>query len=149
MGETNMKTHLRKYALTALILGCALLLGACASDNKRTQSLDFTLQQYEQVIRWSQWDGAVDFLAPGYLEKEPITRLDMDRLRLFRVTGYTIRSTMPFDEGTAVRQVVEIRLFNKNRAVERALIDQQEWRYHAERERWYLHSGLPDVTQAR
>jgi len=49
----------------------------------------------------------------------------------------------------ALRQAVEIRLFNRNQAVERSLIDQQEWRYDAERERWFLHSGLPDVTRSQ
>ena len=49
--------------------------------------------------------------------------------------------------GLQVRQAVQIRLFNKHRAVERTIIDQQEWRYDAERERWLLHTGLLDVTQ--
>jgi hypothetical protein len=71
----------------------------------------------------------------------------MDRLRLFRVTAYTIRSTGVYDEGLTARQVVEIKMFNTRQAMERTIIDEQEWRYNEERQRWYLHSGLPDPTK--
>lgn len=143
-----MNTFFRLLRLSAILLLFAAFFPGCATS-KQSTSLDETLKQYEIVIRWSQWDGAVDFLDSGHQERNPISRLDMDRLRLFRVTQYTIRSATPFDEGMGLMQVVEIKLFNKNRAVERSLIDQQEWRYNAERERWFLHSGLPDVTKAR
>ena len=142
-----MNTFIRLLRLATIVLLAAALFPGCAT-NKQNKTLDDTLNQYEIVVRWSQWDGAVDFLASGYLERHPISRLDMDRLRLFRVTQYTVRSAIPFDAGMGLRQVVEIKLFNRNRAVERSLIDQQEWRYNAERERWFLHSGLPDVTRA-
>ena len=143
-----MNTFFRLLRLASGVLFFASFFPGCATS-KQSTSLDETLKQYEVVIRWSQWDGAVDFLDSGYLERNPISRLDMDRLRLFRVTQYTIRSATPFDQGMGLMQVVEIKLFNKNRAVERSLIDQQEWRYNAERERWFLNSGLPDVTKAR
>jgi diacylglycerol kinase (ATP) len=125
-----------------------LVLGGCAS-NPQAKPLDNTLTQYEQFIRWSQWDGAAGFLAPEYLIEHPVTRLDMDRLRLFRVTQYVARAGVPFDGGLGYRQTVEIRLFNRNRALERSVMDEQEWRYNEEAQRWFLHSGLPDVTKAR
>lgn len=143
-----MSTQSTRLLAASLMSAAALLLSACASS-KHHKSLDETLRQYEIVVRWSQWDGAVDYLAPEYLANNPVSRLDMERLRLFRVTQYTVRSAMPFDEGMGLQQVVEIRLFNRNRAVEQTLIDRQEWRYHTERERWFLHSGLPDVTSRR
>ena len=149
-----MKLHYRtpysvaRMIFTVFVFACLALAG-CASTNKQDDTLEFSLQQYEKVIRWSQWDGAVDFLAPEYIENNTVTRLDMDRLRLFRVTAYVLRSSTPFDGGMGLYQTVEIRMFNKNRAVERTVIDQQEWRYNSERERWFLHTGLPDVTKAR
>lgn len=141
-------TQFTRLLAAVLVSVTALLLSACASG-KHQKTLDETLRQYEIVVRWSQWDGAVDYLAPEYLANNPVSRLDMERLRLFRVTQYTVRSVIPFDNGMGLQQVVEIRLFNRNRAVEQTLIDRQEWRYNAERERWFLHSGLPDVTSRR
>jgi len=129
------------------LLGLLVVVAAACTPNPVEKSLGETFKQYETIIRWSQWDAAVDFIAPEYLEEHPITRLQMDRLRLFKVTNYTIRSTGIFDEGRTARQSVEIRMFNTHQAVERTIIDDQEWRYSEEAKRWLLHSGLPDPTR--
>lgn len=133
---------------TIFVLGLALLLSACP-QSKEDKDLSETLLQYDTVIRWAQWDAAVDFIAPEYLEENPVTRLDLDRLRLFRVTQYAVRSAVPVDEGNGLIQVVEIKMFNKNQARERTVIDEQYWKYDEESTRWQLHSGLPDPTQNR
>jgi len=137
--------HWKKPAGLWLLL-TVIALGACTSS-QIDQSRSEAFRQYETIVRWSQWDAAADFIAPEYQLEHPITRLEMDRLRLFRVTAYNIRSTGVFDEGMTVRQTVEIRLFNTHQAVERTIIDEQEWRYDPERKRWQLHSGLPDPTK--
>jgi hypothetical protein len=129
-----------------IVLAIALALAAC-TPNPADESRGEAFKQYETIVRWSQWDAAVDFIAPEYLQEHPITRLEMDRLRLFRVTAYTVRSTGVYDEGMTARQTVEIKMFNSHQAVERTIVDQQEWRYHPDIKRWLLHSGLPDPTQ--
>ena len=132
---------------TALLFTLALVALASCSSNPVDKSRGETFKQYETIIRWSQWDAAVDFISPDYLAENPVTRLEMDRLRLFKVTTYTLRSAGVFDEGMTARQVVEIKMFNTHQAVERTVIDEQEWRYDEERKRWLLHSGLPDPTK--
>lgn len=139
-----MKSILR----TILLISLATLLTACP-QSKEDKDLSETLLQYDTVIRWAQWDAAVDFLAMEYLEENPVSRLELDRLRLFRVTQYSVRSAVPVDDGMGLMQVVEIKMFNKNQARERSIIDEQYWKYDAERERWLLHTGLPDPTQNR
>lgn len=139
-----MKTILR----SVLFLGLAVLLSGCP-QTKEEKGLTETLQQYETIIRWAQWDAAADFVSPEYLSENPITRLDLDRLRLFKVTQYNVRSSAPLDGGQGLIQVVEIRMFNKNQARERVIIDEQYWKYNELTERWKLHSGLPDPTQKR
>lgn len=134
-----------RWAMLVMTL-TVLAISAC-SGNQVDKSRSEAFKQYETIIRWSQWDAAADFIAPEYLEENPISRLDMDRLRLFKVTAYTIRSTGVFDEGMSAKQVVEIRMFNTHQAVERTFIDNQEWRYNEERKRWLLHSSLPDPTR--
>jgi len=131
---------------TVLILGIAALLSGCP-QTKEDKDLSDTLQQYETIVRWAQWDAAIDFVSTEYQEDNPITRLDLDRLRLFRVTQYIVRSAAPVDEGKGLIQVVEIRMFNKNQARERSIIDEQYWKFNEQTERWKLHSGLPDPTQ--
>jgi len=131
---------------TLLVIGMATLLSACP-QSKEDKDLSDTLQQYETIVRWAQWDAALDFVAAEYIEEHPIKRLDLDRLRLFRVTQYTVRSATPVDNGKGLMQMVEIRMFNKNQARERRIIDEQYWKYNETTKRWKLHSGLPDPTQ--
>ena len=135
------------HRMGLLIIPLSLLLTACATTSGIDKARTEALEQYESMIRWSQWDGAVNFIAPGYLEEHPITRLDLDRLRLFRVTAYTVRATQLYDEGMTMTQAVEIKLFHKSQAVERTIIDEQLWRYDEARQSWLLHSGLPDPTR--
>jgi hypothetical protein len=125
----------------------ALLASAACTPNPAEKSRSEAFKQYETIIRWSQWDAAADFIAPEYIKDNPISRLDMDRLRLFRVTAYTVRSTGVYDEGMTARQSVEIKMFNTHQGVERTIIDDQEWRYNEVTKRWQLHSGLPDPTK--
>ena len=146
MSQGNFMPSRGPTRIAALLALAAMLVAAC-TPNPVDKSRGETFKQYETIIRWSQWDAAADFIAPEYLLENPITRLEMDRLRLFRVTAYTVRSTGVFDEGLTARQVVEIKLFNANQAVERTIIDEQEWRWHEDVKRWLLHSGLPDPTQ--
>ena len=142
-----MKRGTRAPRFTKLLFVLVVAAVAACVPNPVDKSRGEAFKQYETIVRWSQWDAAADFIAPEYMAEHPITRLEMDRLRLFRVTAYTVRSTGVFDEGLTARQVVEIKLFNANQAVERTIIDEQEWRYHEDVERWLLHSGLPDPTQ--
>ncbi|MGA9574176.1 MAG: hypothetical protein WBS20_09550 [Lysobacterales bacterium] len=137
-----MKLTLR----TMLAVGLTVLLTACPAT-REDKGLSETLEQYDTIVRWAQWDAAVDFLAPEYLEEHPVTRLDLDRLRLFRVTQYTVRSAVEVDGGKGLIQVVEIKMFNKNQARERTITDEQYWKFDEDLERWQLHSGLPDPTQ--
>jgi hypothetical protein len=132
--------------LASVLMG--LTLASCATHGKQKE-LDETLQQYEAIIRWSEWDGAVNYIHPDYLKENPITNLDMERLRLFRVTNYAVRSGQPLEDGNRFTQGVAISMFNKTRAVEKVVFDQQDWKYDEEAQRWLLHSGLPDVTTRR
>jgi len=131
-----------------LMLLVAVLLAGCP-QTKEEKDLSETLLQYETLVRWAQWDAASNFVAPEYLEENPITNLDLERLRLFRVTQYQVRSSAPVDEGDGLLQTVEIRMYNKNQARERIIIDEQYWKYNPETKRWLLHSDLPDPTQGR
>ena len=142
-GKNARKTTCRWLMTITLAL---LALTACSS-NQVDKSRGEAFKQYETIIRWSQWDAAADFISPEYIAEHPISRLDMDRLRLFRVTSYTVRSTGVYDEGMTARQTVEIKMFNNTKGVERTIVDEQEWRYNETTQRWQLHSGLPDPTK--
>lgn len=140
-----MSSPLRRLLLS-LVLLTTVLSAACSVTSPASKS-DDTLKQYEAVIRWSQWDAAQDFLDPEYRAEHPMTQLELNRLDLFRVTQYRVRELLVQEDGTSLRQVVQIKLYNTQRAVERTITDIQDWRYDEASEVWRLHSGLPDVTR--
>jgi hypothetical protein len=143
-----MKHTLKLIARTGILLSLAVIVAAAScTPNQVKQERGEAFKQYETIVRWSQWDAAADFISPEYQIEHPITRLELDRLRLFKVTAYTVRSTGVFDEGMTARQSVEIKMYNKTQGVERTIVDDQEWRYNEEVKRWLLHSGLPDPTK--
>lgn len=142
-----MKYTLKLIARTGIMLSLAVIVAAACTPNQVKQERGEAFKQYETIVRWSQWDAAADFISVEYQEEHPITRLELDRLRLFKVTAYTVRSTGVFDEGMTARQTVEIKMYNKTRGLERTIVDEQEWRYNEEIKRWMLHSGLPDPTK--
>jgi len=142
-----MKYTLKLFARTGILVSLVgITLAACIPspvDEKRGEAF----KEYEIIVRWSQWDAAANFISAEYQKEHPITRLELDRLRLFKVTAYNVRSTGTLDNGMTALQTVEIKMFNKTQGVERTIIDEQEWRYNEEVKRWLLHSSLPDPTK--
>lgn len=137
-----------KQPRAILVIGMVTLvglLGACGTldekDKKRTETMD----RYEAVVRWNQFDSMVDFMHPEWLAENPVSSLDIERLHQFRVSQYTVRQVLS-DPGGGVDRLVQLRLYNKHTAREKVVEYIESWRWDDERGRWMLHSGLPDVT---
>ncbi|MGH8121538.1 MAG: hypothetical protein ACREPT_02070, partial [Rudaea sp.] len=86
------------------------------------------------------------FVDPQTLKAHPLTRLDLDRYAQVRVTGYDEQPLRP-DGELQMKQTVEIGLVNNNTQSVRSILDRQVWRFDAKAHRWWLVSGLPDITQ--
>jgi len=121
------------------------LLGACDTldekDRKRTETMD----RFEAIVRWNQFDSMVDFMHPDWLEENPVTSLEVERLHQFRVSQYSARQVLSDADG-GVDRLVQLRLYNKHTAREKVVEYVESWRWDDERGRWMLHSGLPDLT---
>jgi len=131
---------------TAIVMFMMLaVLGACGTldekDKKRTETMD----RFEAIVRWNQFDSMVDFMHPDWLADNPVSSLDIERLHQFRVSQYTVRQVLSEPDG-GVDRLVQLRLYNKHTAREKVVEYVESWRWDDERERWMLHSGLPDVT---
>jgi len=126
-----------------------LLLAACATDKPQGDLLEQTLDSYESTLRFSgDLTQAVGFLDPEWLAKNPIPELELERLRQVVVTGYQPGDVQMIDE-MHVLQVVRMDVVNNHTQQMRSVVDRQEWRYDAEGKRWWLTSGLPDITTTR
>ena len=130
-----------------LTLICVLLAACSATTKDRT--LSETLLQYAKYIRWSEYESALRLHHPQYLLDHPVTNLDIQRLGLFKVTGYNASERNVTGGGNVVEQRVLIRMYNNANAREITIAHNQLWKYDEEQQRWLLHSGLPDVTSRR
>ncbi len=135
-----MDTMTRALARLAAIALLALLV-ACGGGAKRSP-LEQALYTYSSTIRWSEFDKALVFVDPEAPAPDPLA---MERLKQYQVSGYDVRSSEKVGDAEYL-QTVELRVVNRHTQAERTVTDRQRWRYDAEAKRWWLASGLPDLT---
>lgn len=136
---------MRRYLFPLLAL-VAMLCAGCATD-QRNQALVTTLNAYASTLRWGDFRSAQQFVDPKVREAHPVSSLDLARYEQVRVTGYDEGAGPVPDGENQVRQVVQIGLVNVNTQSERTVVDRQSWRYDPQKKRWWLMSGLPDITR--
>lgn len=132
--------------LVALLISLSLLLAACAAPNSKGDLLTATLESYAATIRWGNVEDAAAFVDPDVLKEHPLTELDLQRYRQVRISGYNAQPARPLGDNE-VAQIVELVLTNNNTQSVRSVVDRQRWRYDDQKKRWWLMSGLPDITQ--
>ena len=130
---------MRKY-LAPLLAALVLLLAACASATHPKVDM---VAEYGNSVRWSDWDMAWQIIDPATRKSLVVPGEEQDRLKDIKVTGYTVRSSEPQEDGTLV-QVVEIHFINQATQVEHSTRDRQVWRTDDKGEHWWLTTGLPE-----
>jgi hypothetical protein len=130
-----------------IMLTIVVLLAACAGGNQAHREREQAMDRWQSMLRWSEYDGLTNMIHPQWLANNPISDLELRRLRQFRVSDYKVRQVMSDPDGLGVERLVEIRLYHVHSARERVIQHREVWRYDQQRERWLLHSGLPDPRQ--
>ncbi|WP_233839941.1 hypothetical protein [Dyella sp. 2HG41-7] len=129
-----------------IVLSTTLLLAGCASD-KRNDALTHTMIEYANAVRWDGFEAAEQFVDPKVREKHPLTDLDRARFKQVQVSGYDDGNGPMASGENEVRQVVQIDLTNVHTQSVRTIVDHQVWHYDTEKNRWWLESGIPDISQ--
>ena len=122
--------------LVLLVSGC----GNLAQYHKMEQLSERT-RDYEQAIRWSEFDYAMIFLEPAEREANPP---DESFYKRIKVTDYKIKKTAFSDDETQAIQIVEISYYKIDNMIVKSFSDHQLWEWDTKDKRWYLKSGLPD-----
>ncbi len=123
-----------------------LLLAGCGPGKQESQYA--ALLGYAKAIRWGEVQDALKYLAPDYRRRHPLSALDARRWQQVQVTGYQELGDAHLEaDGRTLRQTVRISVLNRHTGVERQILDRQEWRYDPETRRWWLWSGLPDLSR--
>ena len=68
------------------------------------------------------------------------------RYHQVQVTAYNDQPAAPLGPDE-VAQTVEIGLVNVNTQAARSIVDHQVWRYDEKEKRWWLTTGLPNITR--
>ena len=132
--------------MSRLLTACALLLFAGAALAVKPQKeLQPTLLNYAATLRWGDFEQGLAFIDPDVLKQHPLTRLELDRYRQVRVSYYHDQGVQNLSP-TEIAQVVEIGVVNEHTQTERAVVDRQRWRWDKQAKRWWLMTGLPDIT---
>jgi len=132
--------------LSTLVVLSLLLLAGCATRT-RSDALTTTLKAYGSTLRWGDFQSAAQFIDPAVRAAHPLSSLELARYQQVRVSEYDDGAgpvpTGDFD----VQQTAMISLVNIHTQSERSVVDHQTWHYDEKTKRWWLTSGLPDITQ--
>ncbi len=133
---------------TGFALAALLALGGCANTEIRSREtlLSETLRSYAATVRWGDMEQAQAFIEPSRLATNPPSAIDLARYRQVQVSGYEAQEPVVVNENE-VRQVVRIDLVNVNTQSARSIVDRQTWTWDEASKRWWLASGLPDISR--
>ena len=130
---------------SALLMFALLALSACDAVKQNALLLEDTLSSYAGAIRWGRMEDALGFVDPETLKAHPVTALDLARYQQVQVSAYSDSAPVHVNDNE-VTLIAEIGLVNINTQQARSIVDKQHWRYDAKANRWWLVSGLPDIT---
>lgn len=132
--------------ILSIIAMLSILLAGCATQ-QRSDSLTRTISTYGSTLRWGDLQSAVQFIDPAIRAKHPVSQLDLARYKQVRVTEYD-NGAGPVPTGDFdVQQTAQISVVNIHTQAERTVVDHQTWHYDQAAKRWWLTSGLPDITR--
>ena len=124
-----------KFTLLITILSSVF---SCAVSPGPMKLLDNTVRSYDRAIRWGEFARAKSF----HKDAPTLTDLERRRLKLYRVTDYTVLQNDAPDEYNAYL-VVEIKYYKNDRPVIKSVVAKQHWKREKESKIWYLNSAFP------
>jgi hypothetical protein len=149
VAASNKELRAMRHRTTGFVLAAATLaLGACAGTEIRSRQtlLDETLHSYAATVRWGDIEQVQAFMEPVQRAANPPSAIELARFRQVQVTGYEAQPAVPVSE-SEVRQVARIDLVNVNTQSLRSVVDHQVWKFDEQSKRWWLVSGLPDISR--
>ncbi len=124
----------------ALFAGC----GMKALKPSPAHALDMAFYEYSSDVRWGDFDAAYDFVDPKTKIDHPLSDVDRARFKQISVSAYDVVSRV--DGEGKVDQQVQLGIINRNTQIPRNVVFHEHWRWDAEKKKWWLVSGLPDIA---
>ena len=134
-----------RIAVALTILFCLLACNPVQriKDRQHAEDLHAATDTFRKLIRWGYYDQAVKYVrARDGSTKTP----DVNEASRFKVTHYTVTSTLISDDGQDAEVVASIEYYEVESGVAKTIREQQHWWFEGTEKRWYLSSGLPDFV---
>ncbi|PKM10263.1 MAG: hypothetical protein CVV15_06790 [Gammaproteobacteria bacterium HGW-Gammaproteobacteria-5] len=133
---------------TLLLIIAVLGVTGCASESKKSKSLDATLYAYAGAVRWGEFERAWEMVDPQVRKEHPLSDLEWSRFAQVQITGYKVQASGPTADGD-IEQYVQIGVVSRLSQAERVITTKESWRWDDEAKRWWLVSGFPDISVSR
>lgn len=133
---------MRRLVVTGMAL---LLLAGCATLQNKSTLRDDTLDGYGAALRWGDFPSAWTYVDPAVRAAHPLTQQQKALYNSVKVAEYD--TSGPVAAGPdSVRQTAQISLIVKSSQRVYNVVDHQTWHWDAKAKRWWLESGLPDIS---
>lgn len=126
----------RLFKLLSLLILTNLLFACSTMDE--IELLDLQTMSYERAVRWGEFARAKSF----HKEAPILTDLERRRLKLYRVTDYSILNTRTPDPFNSYL-IVEIKYYKSDNPNIKAITVKQHWKRKEDSEVWTLESSFP------
>ncbi|MGH8190694.1 MAG: hypothetical protein ACREP2_04540 [Rhodanobacteraceae bacterium] len=131
-----------------ILSGClvsAVLLSACATLQNRNELRQQALDGYAAALRWGGFQDGWSFVDPEVRAAHPLTPQQKALYNTVRIADYDA-SGLVATGPDAIEQTAQIELITKASQRVYTVVDHQRWRWDPKAKRWWLESGLPDIT---
>jgi len=137
-----MKTKLL-LVLILIAFGLSTVpLSSCATKKKNTtlSTFDSTIRLYGRLLRWKEYEGAVNMIRH---QDESSVEIDLDAFKDLRVTDYEVKKVVMGEDLKTAEVEAEISYYYETTNSVETIRDIQSWWYLEDAEEWYLDDDLP------
>jgi hypothetical protein len=144
-----MSSFLTKFPLSRIaalsMTMAALSLGACDSVKPtKAREEELTLYDFSSAMRWGDFDKAYDYVDPKTKKDHPMTDIDRGRFKQVEISGYEV--TAKAEQDGVIDQEVKLDLINRNTQIPRSVVYHEHWKWDAVANKWWLTTGMPDIS---
>jgi hypothetical protein len=132
--------------IALVLLGSVLVGCAGVQSQKQRESLDVTVNNFRQMIRWGAYDRAAAYRrSPTDVLLAP----DLRELENIRVVSYEITDQAIREDGTTAVVNAIVSYYSDETGTVYNTRYVQNWWYDPKLERWFLNGDLPSFAEAR
>lgn len=135
---------MKRLVISPMII--LLVLAGCAAQH-HARLLDLQLRGYAAAVRWSDFHSALAYVDPAERPSAEQQALVLARLEQVQVVSYEVLAGELDPEARQYVQTARLELANRHTGATRVVQDRQRWRFDEEAGRWWLVTGLPDITR--